>query len=113
MIKGVFLAAKGITHFNKKEDTDFSTNLDWLIHAFNDNEINDLTIIGGQGIEELGSNKLNYIYNNQWKETGPLYSLLLAKDILNSHDCLISYSDVVYRPSLVKKLLDSKTRQTQ
>lgn len=105
MVKGIFLAGKGITHFNRKDERNFTNNLDWLIHAFIDNGIEDLTIVGGQGIEKLDYQKLSYIYNNQWKNTGPLYSLFLAKKILLSDDCLISYSDVVYRPSLVKDLI--------
>tara|TARA_Y100001968_G_scaffold332697_1_gene391861 strand:- start:2211 stop:5291 length:3081 start_codon:yes stop_codon:yes gene_type:complete len=114
-VKVVLLAGRGIKQVPKYSESYFSTSLEWLINAFNQNGIDDITIVGGKGIEsiELEDMNVKYIFNPSWDVTGPVRSLFLAKEILCSSDCLISYVDVVYRAELVKDFLvenDSEIR---
>ena len=37
-----------------------------------------------------------------------VYSLYCAKDILEKETCIISYSDIVYHPNILKNLIAAK-----
>ena len=80
--------------------------MDWLLSAFDVLEHQEIVLVGGHHIEKIIQNypHLKFYYNPNWQTTGSLESLLLAEKELEG-PCLISYSDVVYRPEVIKSLL--------
>ena len=108
-MKVIILSAKGVDVFPLKMDNEPQTTLEWLGSSFNKNDFNDINIVGGKDIETLSLHNLEakYFYNPKWDETGPIFSLLLVKDLLLSDDCIISYSDVVHRSGSIANLVDS------
>tara|TARA_B100001057_G_C22863157_1_gene955431 strand:- start:1486 stop:4548 length:3063 start_codon:yes stop_codon:yes gene_type:complete len=79
--------------------------LDWTLQAtkFLNPEVH---YVAGYQINELISRYPNLIYtiNPDWENTGPIVSLLKSRVDPNS-DFIISYSDILFRESTVKKLL--------
>ena len=50
-----------------------------------------------------------YVENPVYDKTNNIYSLFLAKDYMLEEDTLLLESDLIYEPSVVKKLLDDPT----
>ncbi|MFH1386568.1 MAG: PEP/pyruvate-binding domain-containing protein [bacterium] len=83
--------------------------LDWIIKAFKYSNIKDIVFVGGYKIDEIIKNfqTLRIYRNPNWANTGILHSLFCAEKELND-DLIISYSDIVFKPNIIKKLLGSK-----
>lgn len=121
-MKSVILAAgKGNLHLQSDKsipkclenyDSD-KTILDMAIKSFNKGEVSDIYLVGGYEIEKIMSHspELKFFYNEKWYETKSLYSLLKACSEFND-DLIISYSDIVYTPSIIKELINSKNNVT-
>jgi len=74
-----------------------------------------LDSLGHAGIEQIGvvrgylahtfDEPLTYFDNPRWGETNMVMSLACAHSWLESHTCIISYSDIVYSPAAVRTLM--------
>ena len=82
--------------------------LDWILDAFSRNGIGDISFIGGYHMDKIVAAYpgLRYYTNSDWAENNILESLLCAAPELDA-DCLVSYSDIVFEPEVVEKLLGS------
>lgn len=82
--------------------------LDWILDAFARNGIEDVSFIGGYHMEKIVAAypSLRYYTNSDWADNNILESLLCAAPELDA-ECLISYSDIVFQPEVVEKLLAS------
>ena len=74
------------------------------------NEIFDIDIVTGYKNLKIKYKNINYIHNNLYNKTNMVYSFYLA---LYSYqkidfDLIISYSDIVYNKSILKKIKNSK-----
>lgn len=69
--------------------------------------INDIIIIKGYKIEAFPNYDAKEYVNILYNETNMVYSLFTARDEMNS-DLIISYGDIVYDYSVLKKVLDAK-----
>lgn len=74
------------------------------------NEIFDIDIVTGYKKSKINYKNINYIHNKFFNKTNMVYSFFLA---LNSYkkidfDLIISYSDIVYNKSILKKIKNSK-----
>jgi len=109
-VHAIILAAGGLKKLPIGQQQRFHTSLEWLIHAYRKNGIENITVIGGKQIEKLGKQfeDVQFYFNPEWQKTHTLASLYLAKEKLLDGDCIISYADTVYRPKLIKKLLKEK-----
>lgn len=84
--------------------------IDWQIKALHENNISNISIVRGymaSAFDSLDYN-LDFVINERWYETNMLYSLMCARSILESEsDVLISYSDIIYQPNIVKTILET------
>ncbi len=78
--------------------------IDWQIAALRDAALDDITIVGGYRREMLAPYADQVLANCHWAETNMVTSLVCAADILRSHDCIVSYSDILYHPDIVRAL---------
>jgi len=69
--------------------------------------IQNISIIVGYKKEKFRKIKANFFYNKNFKKNNILESLFFAKSKI-SGNCIISYSDIIFKKSVVKKLLNSK-----
>ena len=49
---------------------------------------------------------IGYFHNPDWEETNMFFSLTMAREWLLSEICIVCYSDIVYQPSAVRKLME-------
>lgn len=76
-------------------------------------EDRDITIVAGYCNEALKdkikNTEIKLIVNEDFENTNMVYSLMCARQVLeNADDILISYGDIIYEESVLKKILDSK-----
>ena len=83
--------------------------IDWLLDSFSQYSF-DLQFVIGEASEELKKSypTINYVTNSNWKNTGASGSLFKAKLPLEGR-LIVSYSDVLYRRSLVDSLFSSSS----
>ena len=113
-MKAIILgASRGIRKQNSAESYPFAlmdlegkSVLDWLISSLNAVGVGNIIYVGGYHIEKIVHNysDLKFYYNPEWESTGALFSLFCAEKEL-SGPCLITYSDVIYRQEVVKKIM--------
>ncbi|MCX6122133.1 MAG: PEP-utilizing enzyme [Ignavibacteriales bacterium] len=84
--------------------------LDWILAAFNANNVNEITFVGGYQIDMIGKKYpgLNYVYNPEWDKSGVLESLYHGRRNIKG-SLLISYADIVYYPNVVRKLIENSS----
>jgi glycerol 3-phosphatase-2 len=88
------------------------------IAAYQSAGISDIVVISGYKISmvkehcknQFNGVNLTIIENKDFLTTNNMYSLYLAKDLLEGHDFILSNGDVVYDPQIVNLLVkDAKT----
>ncbi len=82
--------------------------LDWMLAAFS-GITDDFHFIGGYEIEKIMQcyDKIRFSVNPRWESTGSVGSFF-ALDLSPAHDYFVSYSDIVFHPEFVKKILSHK-----
>lgn len=83
--------------------------LDRALAAFKESNLTDIHFIGGYLIDVVKKNypEFTFYNNTEWENNNILESLMYAKDAMN--DGFIScYSDIVFTPEIIKKLVASK-----
>jgi L-glutamine-phosphate cytidylyltransferase len=112
-MKGIILAAgrgsrmgsltdklpKCRTVFNKKE------LIQWQFEALRNAGLNDLAIVRGY-LADTFKFDVTYFENTRWSETNMVMSLIAADEWLRNDTCVASYSDIVYSPDAVKRLIN-------
>lgn len=94
------------------------TLLERCIDALKEANINKLVLVLGYKkenvinyIKEKGLDKkieIEYVFNEVYDTTNNIYSLFLAKDIFKREDTILLESDLIYEPSIIKELIESK-----
>jgi len=83
------------------------TLLEWQTSALKVAGIKNISVIGGYRNELLRPFvDVGYI-NNQWDQTNSVGSLLVARDFLRKNNVIVSYSDIVYHPDIIRAILKS------
>lgn len=77
----------------------------WQIEALNGAGINDIYVVSGYLKEKIVANNIKLLENTRWSETNMVMSLLVAKEVLLTNTCIISYADIVYPPETIQKLV--------
>jgi choline kinase len=80
--------------------------LHWQLEAFRAVGVADVTVVRGYR-KELLIGDFRTLDNPDWEKTNMVATLLRADEILRSGPTLISYSDIVYRPSHLAALRDT------
>ena len=114
-MKGIILAAGrgsrmgNLTNHLPKCRTLFSGKelIRWQFEALEIPEI-DQVAIGRGYLANTFNMDVKYFENKKWDTTNMVSSLLTAKDWLKAHECVISYSDIVYSKNIVKELVRTK-----
>lgn len=118
-MKGIILAAgkgdfrlsanQSIPKCLSKFDSE-STVLDHIILSLKSNNITNMFLVGGFEIEKIMCSypNIKYFYNERWKETKSLYSLLKSEGEFDE-DIIISYSDIVYNSNVIEMLIHTNS----
>jgi choline kinase len=82
--------------------------LDWTLHAFQENGIDEVTFIGGYRIEcvQEAYPQFTFRHNDQWPNNNILASLFYAEDRMDE-PFICCYSDTLIAPGIVSDLLAS------
>jgi len=94
--------------FSLKENRHGKSVLDWQLSALRYFEIDDVIFVGGHHIEKIIQSypDMRFFYNPDWERSGTLHALFCAESELN-RPTIISYSNVVYRPEVIGRILSS------
>ena len=82
------------------------TLLQRQLHAYQKNEIKDISLIKGYKKEKINYKGIRYFENTDYKNNNILNSIFYAEKIING-DIIISYSDILFEPSVVSRLQKS------
>ena len=82
------------------------TLLQRQLHAYQKNEIKDISLIKGYKKEKIKYKGIRYFENTDYKNNNILNSIFYAEKIING-DIIISYSDILFEPSVVSRLQKS------
>src|SRR5829696_3629833 len=80
--------------------------LDWAVDAFRANGIEQIAFIGGYQIEKVRGAypQFAFRHNDRWEQNNILTSLFYAEDLMDG-PFVCSYSDILFRPSVLEGLL--------
>lgn len=82
------------------------TILERQIHALNECGVKDIVVVRGYKKEQIHLPNVRYYDNDRFLDTGELVSLFLAEREMNRR-FLFLYSDIIFDPSILEKLLKS------
>jgi choline kinase/DNA-binding XRE family transcriptional regulator len=100
---------KGYTETRPKCLLEFGdkTLLQRQIEAYNDAGISDISLVRGYRKETINYKGINYYDNDDYENNNILNSLFYAEEAI-SGPVIISYSDILFESSVVKRLIESK-----
>ena len=99
---------KDHTEHNPKCMLDFGgkTLLQRQLSSYKENGIEDISIIRGYKKNKINYKKIKYYDNNDYKNNNILNSIFYGEEAINGN-IIISYSDILFEPFVVKRALDS------
>lgn len=80
--------------------------LSWQLSALRAAGLDEVVVVRGHGKENLVGTDYSVIDNPRWSQTNMVSTLRYANEVLAS-GAIVSYSDIVYHPSIVEALLSS------
>ena len=82
--------------------------LDWILQALRAGGVDDIVFVGGYRMEMVQAlyPELRYYRNDRWRDNNILASLMYAAAELDT-EVMVSYSDIIYRDSVVRRLRES------
>jgi choline kinase len=82
--------------------------LDWSLEAFRSNGLDRFCFIGGYQINKVQADypEFEFRHNATWEQNNILASLMHAEDRMQ-HGFICCYSDILFTPNIVEKLLNS------
>ncbi len=99
---------KGHTENNPKCLLDFGgkTLLQRQLDSYSKNGINDISLVRGYKKNKINYKGIKYFDNDDFKDNNILNSIFYAEESI-SGNIIISYSDILFEPFVVKRALDS------
>lgn len=82
--------------------------INWQLDVLRDAGIEEISIIVGYKSEKIVLENVKYFKNNRWSSTSVVSSLLNAREWLESEDCIIVYSDILYTSNTIKMISNSR-----
>lgn len=79
--------------------------LDWQLQALHDVGIADVAVVTGYLRERLASRGLAEFVNHRWADTTMVDSLVCADQWLRAGPTLVLYSDIVYSPKVLERII--------
>jgi phosphoenolpyruvate phosphomutase len=83
------------------------TLLERQIHALNECGVKDIVVVRGYHKEQITLPNVRYYDNDHFRDTGELASLFLAEREMSGR-FLFLYSDIIFDPAILEKLLKSQ-----
>ena len=83
------------------------TILERQIHALNECGVKDVVVVRGYRKEQINLPNVRYYDNDRFRDTGEVVSLFLAEPEM-SERFLFLYSDIIFDPAILEKLLKSQ-----
>ncbi|MFQ5712164.1 MAG: NTP transferase domain-containing protein [Candidatus Geothermarchaeales archaeon] len=83
------------------------TILDRIVEAMKQNGIDDIVMVTGHQSDVINHPGIRYYHNPDYKDNNILASLFYAEGEMDDA-FVFSYSDILYRPSVLRKLLRSR-----
>ena len=83
--------------------------IEWQIEALKEAGIEEIGIVTGYKRELLSRYGLKEFHNTRWANTQMVSSLEYASEWLHSSQCIVSYSDIFYKPQAVSLLMESNS----
>lgn len=80
------------------------TLLEWQLSALKEGGVKDIVIVAGYRKELLKGSGYIVIDNPRWQEANMVVTLCCARDYLLGEECIVSYSDILYHPNVVRAL---------
>lgn len=82
--------------------------IDWTLDALGAAGLYEVVFVGGYQFERIRADypRLSFRHNRDWASNNMLASLFHAEDAM-ADGFVCSYADILYRPSVVRRLLDS------
>ena len=82
--------------------------LDWAVDAFRSSGVSDIAFIGGYRIQQVQAAypEFSFRHNAAWESNNILASLFYAEDLMDQ-PFICSYSDILFRPSVIAGLVGS------
>lgn len=108
----IFLGAgkpfRGDEHAALRSASGHTRVIDWLLHATT-SKMPDVHFVGGYKIDSVKQRypDFNYYINADWQVTQSAYSFLQV-DLADKNRSLVSYSDILFRRSLVDAMVESQ-----
>lgn len=114
-MKAVILAAGRGSRLNRlTEDKPKCLNLvcgrpilQWQIDALRSCGIDEIIAVSGYRAEMLERPGIKTVHNREWERTNMVQSLFAAKGEFN-HDLIVSYGDIIYKKTILDKLLKQR-----
>ena len=99
---------KDHTEHNPKCMLDFGgkTLLQRQLSSYKNNNIEDISIVRGYKKNKINYKHIKYFDNNDYKNNNILNSIFYGEEVINGN-IIISYSDILFEPFVVKRALDS------
>jgi L-glutamine-phosphate cytidylyltransferase len=82
--------------------------LAWQLKALNEAGVKEIGIVKGYLAEKININVTKTFINQNWNETNIVRTLVEAENWLQSDNCIVSYSDIVYPANTVQRLLNAE-----
>ena len=84
--------------------------VDWAVEAFHRNGIEEIAFIGGYQIDKVrhAYPQFAFRHNVRWEQNNILASLFYAQDLMD-RPLICSYSDILFRPSVIAGLLENRS----
>jgi len=79
--------------------------LNWQVESLKSAGILSIVAVCGYMADKIKLDGLEKIINPRWNETNMVLSLVEGQSFLKSQPCVVSYSDIVYSPDAVRKLI--------
>ena len=82
--------------------------LHWQLNALRGAGISSIALVRGYQAETLTPEGVRFFHNPRWNSSNMVASLCCASDWLEGQTCIISYSDIVYTPSVIESLMNAR-----
>jgi choline kinase len=82
--------------------------IDYIFQNCIDLEVADISVVTGYKAEKIQNANIKKYHNEDYDSSNMVYSLMCAAKEL-AGDVIISYSDIVYKSDVLKKLIDSES----
>lgn len=79
------------------------------LEIFRSLNIKDIALVTGYKDYMFNFLDLKKFYNEKWKETNMVHSLLKADNWLKKYECIVTYGDIIFTDKLIYKILKSKS----